>query len=364
MTQVQASMVGRVWSRAFEVGASFAIRAAVTALLSAPPASALGLARRLGRTFGGLRANRKRLDRAKSNLRVAFPGWDEDRIHEYALRSYEHLLALGVEIGYGPRLLTEEGWLRRVELGSLPDSARVMVQGRPVVLITGHCGNWEVLGYTIALLGFPLHGLYRPLDFEPLDRWVRETRGRRGMTLVDKFGAVQRLPGIMAGGAPPAFVADQNGGDRGVFVPFFGRLTSTYKSIGLLAMQFNADVICGFTVRQEPWPDEPIRYRMDVTDSFGPEDWNTHPDPLFYLTARYRRGIETMIRQVPDQYDWLHRVWRSRPRHERLNRPFPGALREKLRLLPWMTEAELARIEEHSARDAATLAETGATRLS
>lgn len=343
---------------------SFAIRGAMSLALVAPPEAAIGLARSTGRWFGGLRANRKRLGRAKENLRIAFPEWDEDRVHEYGLRSYEHLLALAVEICYGPRLLTEEGWLNRVEISPIAPTVEVLLSGRPMVLITGHCGNWEVLGYTVALMGFPIHALYRKLDFEPLDRWVTETRGRRGMTLVDKFGAVQRLPALMRDGAPPAFVADQNGGDRGVFVPFFGRLTSTYKSIGLLAMQFNADVICGFTVRKEPEPGQPVGYRLEVTDTFGPADWATHPDPLFYLTARYRRGIETMIRKVPDQYDWIHRVWRSRPRHERVGRPFPANLREKIRLLPWITDEDMARIEDHSARDARTLVETGATRLS
>jgi KDO2-lipid IV(A) lauroyltransferase len=78
-----------------------------------------------------------------------------------------------------------------------------------------------------------------------MDRWVRQTRARRGLTLIDKFGALRQLPDLVAAGAPVGFVADQNGGDRGVFVPFFNRLASTYKSIGLLAMQFNATVLCG-----------------------------------------------------------------------------------------------------------------------
>jgi KDO2-lipid IV(A) lauroyltransferase len=343
---------------------SFAVRAGLSSFLVSSPETTVRRARAVGRWFGSLRANRKRLDRAKDNLRTAFPEWEEDRIHEYALRSYEHLLALAMEISYGPRLLTEDGWLRCVQMGPIGPAVRALLDGRPLVLITGHCGNWEVLGYTIALFGFPAHALYRPLDFAPLDRWVRDTRERRGLMLVDKFGAVQRLPTLVSQGAPTAFVADQNGGDRGVFVPFFGRLTSTYKSIGLLALQFNAQIVCGFAVRRGGPDGGAMRYQMEVTDVFGPEDWRTHPDPLFYLTARYRRGIETKIREVPDQYDWLHRVWRSRPRHERLARPFPDSLREKLRLLPWMTESDLARLEAQSEIDARRLAETGESRLS
>jgi hypothetical protein len=99
-------------------------------------------------------------------------------------------------------------------------------------------------------------------------------------------------------------------------------------------------------------------------DAFGPEDWSTHPDPLFYLTSRYRRAIEAMVRRAPEQYLWMHRIWRSRPRHERLGKPFPAALEEKIRLLPWVRDEDLGAIKAHSERDAATLAATGADRLS
>jgi KDO2-lipid IV(A) lauroyltransferase len=85
---------------------------------------------------------------------------------------------------------------------------------------------------------------------------------------------------------------------------------------------------------------------------------------LFYVTARYRRAIEMQVRRAPDQYLWMHRIWRSRPRFERMNRPFPGSLADKLRTLPWMTEADLEAVKEHSRRDARTLLETGQDRLS
>ena len=70
-----------------------------------------------------------------------------------------------------------------------------------------------------------------------------------------------------------------------------------------------------------------------------------------------------MVRQSPGQYFWMHRIWRSRPRHERLDRPFPDSLKEKIRLLPWMTDDVLSQVVQQSALDAATLKKTGQTRL-
>lgn len=319
-------------------------------------------ARQIGKWYGLSRMNRRHMERSIDNLRTAFPSWDEQRIHDVAVASHQHLTTFGIELAYMPRLLTDDGWVNHMSFGTIEPALRALVEAGPCILITGHCGNWESLGYSMALMGFPIHAVYRPLDLPSMDRWVRRTRSRRGLELVDKFGAVRQLPLLLRAGAPIGLVADQNGGDRGVFVPFFNRLTSTYKSIGLLALQFNATIICGVAHRVDV-VGPGLGHRIDMHDIFGPKDWSTHPDPLFYLTARYRRAIEKMIAAAPEQYLWMHRIWRSRPRHERLEKPFPDALRENLRLLPWMTDADLEQIKEHSVRDTATLKSSGKHRL-
>jgi len=367
---------------------SVAVRSLIAAPLVAGLTPSLAAARALARTYASLPANRKRLDRALSHLRIAFPEWDADRRRQTAVASYEHLFQVAVEIAYAPRLLSADGWCRHVRLGHVEAALPPMLASRPTLLITAHCGNWELMGYTLAVIGFPVHAVYRPLDLAPLDAWVRRTRESHGIRLISKFGAIWRVDRVVARGEPLAFVADQNGGDRGVFAPFFGRLASTYKSIGLLAMQHGATIVCGTSRRLEPgeappagvttgsevpgglrrWHADPphawrapggdagLSYVAEISDMFGPEDWASQPDPLFYLTARYRRAFETMVRRAPRQYLWMHRSWKSRPPHERTDRPFPAALRDKLRSLPWMTDAELEAIVDRSDRDRAEIA--------
>ncbi len=361
----------RALGRWYDHPAYLAIRALVTGCLVMDSDTAIRRAGAIGSWFGGSGVNRKRLGRALKNLEIAFPEWEPERRHEIAVQSYSHLLKLAVETSLAPRMLTEDAWLYHVRPQGIEAGVQALVEGRPCLLLTGHVGNWEVLGYTVALLGFPAHALYRPLDMRPLDAWVRQTRQRRGLTLVDKFGAVRKLPTLIRQGAPIAFVADQNGGDRGVMVPYFNRLTSTYKAISLLAMQFNATLICGAARRLRSdervgLPGEPceMRFCLEATDVIEPKDWEAEPDPIYYICARYRRAIEMTVRRSPEQYLWMHRIWRSRPRHERLGKPFPDALKEKIRSLPWTTEDDLGQIMEHSERDTRTLAETGQTRLS
>lgn len=341
------------------------LRGAMTPAHLASPPAAVHAARRAGRAFGAAPFNRKRIDKACERLTIAMPHLDADAHRSLVLDAYEHLAVLAVELAIAPRLLTEDTWPGIVELGDIQEAMRPLMDGRPVILLTGHCGNWEILGYTLAMLGYRTHALYRPLDLRPADKWVRRTRARRGLMLVDKFGAMHDLPAIMARGESVAFVADQNAGDRGLHVPYFGRLASSYKSIALLAQQHNARVMVGHARRLPIDPNSPIglKYRIELFDRFEPEDWQHQDDPTFYITARYRLAIERMVRSAPEQYLWMHRIWKSRPRHERLNKPFPNNLKEKLRALPWMTEDELNTLVQRSDEDRAMLAAKGLTQM-
>ena len=370
-----------------------AVRGALAAINIAGVEPSMRAMRRLADVYARSPLNKGRMQRAIDNLSWCFPTWDAEQVREYALESYRHLFCLAAEVAVTPRLLNEDGFATHVELGDLRDSVHALCGRRPSVLITGHCGNWELLGYTVAMLGFPMHALYRPLDLAPLDKWVHDTRSRRGLELIDKFGAAEALPPLLESRRPAAFIADQNAGDRGLFVPFFNRLASTYKTIGLLAMRYDADVICGHARRLSgPSADESpgsrgggdwrggggagasfpsgraaresqtFRYAIDIVDIIRPPDWQGRPDPLFYITARYRRAIETMVRRAPEQYLWMHRYWKSRPPHERKGQPFPAQLREKIASLPWIDDDDVSRIVERSDRDAAELNSGRATR--
>ncbi|MEC9372370.1 MAG: lysophospholipid acyltransferase family protein, partial [Planctomycetota bacterium] len=270
--------------------------------------------------------------------------------------AYQHLFALAVEFARAPRAMSLDGWSSHVALGEVEEALAILSRHEPCILVTGHCGNWELQGAALGALGFRLHAVYRPLDVRSLDRWVQDSRARHGIYLVDKAGATTRLPELLAAGETIAFIADQNGGRKGMFVPFFDRLASAYKSIALLAMRFNAPIICGHTHRLGDLRSPKFQYRLDCIDIIRPDEWTGQPDPQFYITARYRRAIETMVRRAPMQYLWMHRYWKSRPKHEAEGRAFPAALSEKIRALPWMTEEEAQRIEARSSVDAELLA--------
>lgn len=316
-----------------------ALRLAATALHMFPINQNLRTARLGGSLM--YQFDRKHRHRAMRNIARSFPDVPTARAARIAERSMQHFLQLGVEVLFTTRLVHLDTWSRYTQLRDLHEALDVMLSDRPKIMVTGHFGNWELLGYTLATLGLDMDALARPIDNPLVNRWLTDVRQKRGMRLITKWGATDQMVDIMANHGTLAFIADQNAGEKDLFVPFFGRLASTYKSIGLLAMRSNAPVVCGYARRLGPT----FRYEIGTTDIIYPEDWSRQPDPLYYLTARYMRAIENMVRLDPTQYLWVHRRWKTRPRHERQGKPMPPGLRRQLDGLPWMTDDLVARLQ-------------------
>ncbi|MCH2132605.1 MAG: hypothetical protein MK116_02530 [Phycisphaerales bacterium] len=294
------------------------------------------------------RLSRKRRLRAVSNIRDAFPGWSEDRCEAVARQSVENMFQLAaVDAMMMPRLLTPDRWPDILDLGNTVEHLHRLMDGRSMLFITGHCGNWELLGYGMSVVGYPMAALARPLDNVLLNRWLLGLREAHGLRVLTKWGATPEMQRIIESNGHVGFIADQNAGDAGVFVPFFGRLASTYKSIGLLAMRYELPLLVAMAERQN----NDFSYRLHVEDVIEPADWANHPDPLYYITARYIRGIEMLVRRAPAQYLWMHRRWKSRPRHERQGQDVPDALETRIRSLPWLSEDDIESILDRSRRD-------------
>jgi KDO2-lipid IV(A) lauroyltransferase len=287
------------------------------------------------------RLGARRLMRAGVNIRRAFPEMsnaEADRLSERSVASMFQLFM--VESMLTPQRLHARNWPGCVTLGTVGPHMDYLLSRQPAIFVTGHCGNWELLGFALAVLEFHLTALARPLDNPHLDRWLLGMRTRRGLSVLSKWNATTELQNIIMSGGRVGFIADQNAGDDGLFVPFFGQMASSYKSIGLLAMRYRVPIFVGTAVRET----DRLKYRLEIVDRINPEDWEPVDDPLFYITARFNRGIENAIRLAPEQYLWVHRRWKSRPPWEREGKPMPERVQAKLRSLPWLSPAELERL--------------------
>ena len=251
--------------------------------------------------------------RAVANIRRSFPHFTQQHAETMARESMRQMIMLFVEVLFTVRLMRVDTFTRHMRLGPFRETLELLMEKhRGLIMLTGHYGNWEILGYVMATLGFPTVAVARPLDNPYVNQWLLGVREKQGMRIIDKKGATEDIVRTLEGHGTVGIIADQNAGPKGLFVDFFGRKASTYKSIGLLAMRYEVPVIIGYARRVGTNFD----FEIGATDIIYPGDWKSHDEPLHYITQRYTTAIEQFVSESPGQYLWVHRRWKTRPKGE------------------------------------------------
>jgi KDO2-lipid IV(A) lauroyltransferase len=250
--------------------------------------------------------------RALDNLRASFPEKSEQWIQQIGRRSFEHIVMLTIDVLFTPRLVKKNNWREYSRYKNVERVKWLMMEGRGLLLVGAHYGNFEIIGYLLGLFGFRTYGIARPLDNKFINKYLYGVRERVGQKIIDKKGAAELMEEIASTGATLCFIADQDAGRKGIFVDFFGRKASTYKSIGLIAITRNIPIVVGYSRRA----DNRFYFELGVNRIIFPEEWEEKENPLEWITTEYTKAIEEFIREDPSQYWWLHRRWKHRPRSE------------------------------------------------
>ncbi len=297
----------------------------------------------VGSFYWNLSARHRR--RAILNVKAAFPELDNAQAGALAEASMRSLMSMFlVDSLVMSRRVTPSGWSQHVSLGPLADTVEILLSDKPAILVTAHQGNFELLGYTLSMLGVPITALARPLDNPMLNAWILSMRTRHGLEIITKWGATDRVvEAISRGRRSPSSPTRTRATTASSCRSSIGSRRATSRSPCWRSAS-SLPVIAGFARRVEG----DFRYEIICLDRLEPEHWEAHEDPIFFVSAWYTWAIERMVRIAPEQYWWLHRRWKSRPRFEREGKPMPNRLIAKLESLPWLTPEKVDRIRRHS----------------
>src|SRR5690348_10511539 len=128
--------------------------------------------------------------------------------------------------------------------------------------------------------------------------------------MIPKSGGYEQMLEVLGRGGVLSFLADQDAGQRGMYVEFFGRPASTHKAIALLAIEHKAPIVVGYARRIGPG----FLYEVGCPAMIDPATLSGTADDARELTQRYTAALENVIRQSPEQYLWLHRRWKHQPK--------------------------------------------------
>jgi KDO2-lipid IV(A) lauroyltransferase len=252
---------------------------------------------------------------ARDNIVAAFgERCTPQQVDRIIYRMWVNLFRLMVEIILLPRKLRLDNVVEAVVFRNKPDVVRALCSNRPVILLSGHFGNWELAVSIFGLFGFKMGLVARDLDNPYLDSWFYRTRRFTGHKPISKNGGGGDMTEILQRGGSLAMLCDQDAGKSGLFVNFFGRPASSFKSIALLAVEYKALICVGYARRLENesmpggWP----RFELGCEEVVDPLDFDT-ADALRDITQCYTAALERVVRLSPEQYFWVHRRWKSVP---------------------------------------------------
>ena len=226
-------------------------------------------------------------------------------IRRLARRVFGNLVLVIFEIGWMLHL-EERDLSRYFRIHGLHHLRAAHRKGRGVLVLTGHVGSWELLAMCVAMLGYPISAIYRPLDFKPLDMFFKTIRGRFGATLYAKKKAMRPVLRGLNKGELVGILLDQNTGvQAGVFVDFFGRPACTNKGLALIALHTKAPVVPVFLIRESGG------YLVEIGPEVPLMNTGHKENDVAANTRQYNRVLEDIVLRYPDQWFWVHRRWKT-----------------------------------------------------
>jgi KDO2-lipid IV(A) lauroyltransferase len=273
----------------------------------------LDLVARLGRQGGrlaySLDARHRRV--ARNNIARCFPDLSPEAVRDLARESFRRIgesYACGVKTASmsAAQLSQVLEWVVPDELAHPPADAPLT----SVVVAIGHFSNFELYVHSnLACLRFQSVSTYRGLPQASLNRLMRDLRKTSGCLFFErrsegaKLRAAMRQPGMILG-----LASDQDGGDRGVQLPFLGHMCSTSPAAALFALRYGCRLYTAVCCRVRL-----ARWRIE----FGPEI-PTHehgaPRSTAAIMSDVNAAFEVAVRRDPASWFWVHNRWkRGRP---------------------------------------------------
>ncbi len=251
------------------------------------------------------------------NLGLAFPEWSEHERRRVIFRLFQNFGRMLADYSHFPRW-NRDNIENLIIYDGYENYERAQSQGRGLLFLTAHFGNWELGSFAHGLYGHPCHFVVRELDNPLIDRLISRYRSQSGGTPIDKSEFARGVLRAFAQGHAVGVLTDQNMlANEGVFVDFFGRLACTTSGPARVVRKTGVPIVLGLVI----WDAKIGKYRL----RFDAVEWIKRDDPeeeIVANTANFTHLIEQYARRYPDQWLWVHRRWKTRPPGEPPLYPF------------------------------------------
>jgi KDO2-lipid IV(A) lauroyltransferase len=203
---------------------------------------------------------------------------------------------------------SRESLLARIEFTGFDPARQWVEEGKGAVFLTGHFGNWELLGAAFGWTFAPAHYVLPRQTNPASDAYLNEIRSDLGIIChVIEDGMLAPMRAVRRG-AFLGMLPDQDARKIGIHVPFFGRPASTLTGPARLAIAANVPIVIAMMERTGRG-----RFRAWVVRILEAKPDADEDAEIERLTREINEAFEEVIRARPDHWYWIHRRWKTPP---------------------------------------------------
>jgi KDO2-lipid IV(A) lauroyltransferase len=254
------------------------------------------------------RLDRKRRELTILNLSRAYPDKSADEIEALSKKVYTELSKTVSEIllMFVERFDIDSAVVNKEETITTLERLRHN-SPKGIIAMTAHFSNWEILAHFLAKHGLPMLVIGREGNNKLIeDRITTPFRQKYGNDTAFKKGSMMTMVKRLKKGGNVGILIDQKSGEQGsVKVPFFGEPAETTLSIATLKEKLDPLVVPFFIARVGEG-----QYRIIIEDPIEYEGEEEGEAKLEKMTQQYNEVMESVIRQYPEQWFWMHNRWR------------------------------------------------------
>ncbi len=240
---------------------------------------------------------------ARRNMKMAFPDWSEDKVEETLKACWT---SFGHIAGELPHLgkMKRDGDDPRIEVVGEEHIRPLVDAGKPIVYVSGHLSNWEVMIYVVLQYAPDAEITFRSINNPHIDRCIAMARAETGViNFAPKGIGTRELMRALSKGRSVALMNDQKF-NEGLPALFFGHEAMTAPGPTRLALKYKAPLVKFATERTGPG-----RYRVTIQEPYWP-DPDLPQDEAIAQSLRHINGwLEQQITAAPDQWFWQHNRW-------------------------------------------------------
>ena len=274
-----------------------------------PEGFSLWLGRQLGNVTYYLDLEHRKV--AIQNLHTAF-GQEKSasEIRGIARRTFQNLGMMAIEFFRIPKMDVET-FKKRVKIEGLEEALRLLGKGRGVLLLLSHFGNWELMGIMSKLIGDSIMVIAKPMKKNKrVDQFITKIRSAAGLEVVSSVKASRTVIKALSQNRVVGILIDQRAKrSEGIWADFFGKKAPTTPGLAVLAMKTGAPVVPVFMVRNGF-----EKHRLIIQEPLELVHTSDIKKDVEANTQLFNHTLESMIRQYPDQWFWVHRRWERKKR--------------------------------------------------